>query len=61
LAILLGGLLVIASLFANTANEYIRERMDRWEQKAYFETVLSKKGLSLREAKYWKPARKNGH
>jgi len=55
LAVLTGLVLVIASLSMNLGEDYIRSRLDALKRKAYFENMISGKGLSLKEAKHWKP------
>jgi|GEM_PF-1035071 len=54
LAVLAGCLLVLTTLLVNIGDEYIRGRMEGIKRKAYFEDVISGKGLSLKEARHWK-------
>ncbi len=54
LAILTGALLVITNLVMNVGEEYLRERFEGMRRKAYFENVISRKGLSLKEARHWR-------
>ena len=55
MAILAGALLVLAILALNIGETYIRDRFEGMRRKAYFDSVISGKGLSLKEAQYWKP------
>ena len=54
LAILTGALLVFTNLLMNVGEEYLRERFEGMRRKAYFENVISRKGLSLKEARHWR-------
>ena len=47
-----------ATLLYNAAGErFLRTVVARLERKAYFETTIAPRGLSLREAEFWEPAR----
>ena len=56
MAILTGALLVLTNLVMNMGEEYLRERFEGMRRKAYFENTISRKGLSLKEARHWRPA-----
>jgi hypothetical protein len=51
-------LLCMLSVAYNMASEYILPDIEDYiKRRLYYEQVISKKGLSLHEAEYWRPVR----
>lgn len=55
LTIALGAILCIMAIAYNISGEYILPDIESYiKRRVYYERVISKKGLSLRRADYWR-------
>lgn len=55
LAIALGAILCVLAIAYNIAGEYILPDIESYiERRVYYERIISKKGLSLHRAEYWR-------
>jgi hypothetical protein len=55
LVLVLAASLCVLSIVYNVVSEYVLPEMEGYfKRKLYYESVISKKGLSMHEADYWR-------